>query len=115
MPLPPASAYRAGLRASGPRRSRSAIRAPDLRFFQYSFPWPRFFRNNTVQVCLEGANPDSDGFALARRRITAFAGLAQCDGNGLLDRLFLCQRMAGAYRSVLLPVIHQGLDIAAHD
>src|ERR1019366_219082 len=41
-------AYRAGLRASGPRRSRSAICAPDVLFFQYLIPWPTFFRNNTV-------------------------------------------------------------------
>lgn len=115
MPLPRASAYRAGLHASGPRRFRSAIRAPGARFFQYSIPWPRFFRNDTVQVRLDGMRiPDSGGFVPARPRIAALAGLAQCDGNGLLDRLLLCRRMAGAYRSVLVPVIHQCLDIAAH-
>jgi len=107
-------AYRTGLRASGPRPSRSEIRAPDVLFFQHLIPWPPFFRNNTVRVCLNGTNPDSDGFAPARRRITAFAGLAQCDSNGLLDRFSLCRRMAGAYRSVLLPVIHQCLDVAAY-
>jgi hypothetical protein len=42
-----------------------------------------------VQVCLDGMKPDSDGFSPPRQRITAFAGVAQCDGNGLLDRLFL--------------------------
>lgn len=68
-----------------------------------------------VQVCLDGMKPDSDGFSPPRQRITAFAGVAQCDGNGLLDRLFLCRRMTGAYRPILLPVIHQCLDIAAYD
>src|ERR1017187_9359405 len=60
-------------------------------------------------------NSDLAGFAPARLRIAAFASLAQRDGNGLLDRFFLCRRMAGAYRSILLPVIHQCLDIAADD
>jgi hypothetical protein len=61
----------------------------------------------------DGMNSDSAGFAPARLRIAAFASLGQCDGNGLLERFFLCQRMAGADRSILLPVIHQCLDIAA--
>ena len=60
-------------------------------------------------------NSDSAGFAPARLRIAAFASLGQCDGNGLLDRFFLCRRMAGANRSILFPVIHQCLDIAADD
>jgi hypothetical protein len=49
----------------------------------------------------------------ARLRFAAFAGLGQGDGNGLPDRFFLCRRMAGADRSILLPFIHQCLDIAA--
>ena len=53
------------------------------------------------------------GFAPMRLRIVAFASIGQCDGNGLFDRFFLCRRMAGANRSILLPVIYQCLDIAA--
>ena len=60
-------------------------------------------------------NSDSAGFAPARLRIAAFASLGQCDGNGLLDRFFPCRRMAGANRSILFPLIHQCLDIAADD
>src|ERR1035437_2774025 len=63
----------------------------------------------------DGMNSDSAGFAPARLRTAAFASLGQCDGNGLLDRFFLCRRMAGANRSILFPVIHQCLDIAADD
>jgi hypothetical protein len=50
--------------------------------------------------------PKSGGFSPHRWRVTAFASFAQRDGNGLLDRLRLCQRMAGTYRSILLPVIY---------
>src|SRR5450756_1814210 len=63
----------------------------------------------------DGMNSDSAGFAPARLRTAAFASLGQCDSNGLLDRFFLCRRMAGAYRSILLPLIHQCVDIAADD
>jgi len=41
-------------------------------------------------------NPDSAGAAFARLGIAAFAGLGQGDSNSLLDRFFLCRRMAGA-------------------
>src|ERR1035438_425996 len=58
-------------------------------------------------------NSESAVLTPARLRIAAFAGLAQCDGNRLLDCFFLCRRMTGAYRSALLPVIHQCLDVAA--
>jgi len=52
---------------------------------------------------------------LDRKQVAALAGLGQGDGDGLLDRLFLGRRVAGADRSILLPVIHQRLDIAADD
>ena len=45
----------------------------------------------------------------------AFSSLGQGDGNGLPDRFFPSRRMAGAYRSILPPVIHQSFDIAADD
>ena len=56
---------------------------------------------------------DDAGGALASA--AAFASRGQCDGNGLIDRFFLCRRMTGAYRPILFPVIHQCLDIAADD
>jgi hypothetical protein len=65
-----------------------------------------------------GMNHGSTGFSPAWLRacgFAAFASLGECDGNGLLDRFFLRRRMARANRSILLPVIHQRPDIAAHD
>src|SRR5512140_3039258 len=46
-------------------------------------------------------------------RHAGLASLAQCDGDRLLDRFLLCRRMAGANRSILLPIIYQRLDVAA--
>jgi len=51
----------------------------------------------------------------SRSRRSTLASLAHRNGNSLLDRLLLCRRMAGANRSILLPVVHQRLDIAADD
>lgn len=48
-------------------------------------------------------------------RLAAIASLVHRDGNGLLDRLGLCRRMAGADRSILLPVFHERFDVAAND
>jgi hypothetical protein len=66
-------------------------------------------------LCLDGMKPDSHGLSPAQQRVTALAGLAQRDGNGLLDRFLLCQRMAGSDRPIVLPVLDQCLDIAAYD
>ncbi len=59
---------------------------------------------------------ERDGLAARiamRHSGAAFAGLGQCDRNGLADRFLFGARMAGAYRAILLPFIDQCLDIAA--
>ena len=48
-------------------------------------------------------------------RLAALAGPGQCNGDGLLDRLFFVRGWLVPIDPFLLPVIHQCLDIAADD
>jgi hypothetical protein len=53
-------------RHRGRRTSHRKVGSLKTSYIQYLIPWPLSFRNDSVQVCLDGMKLDSDGFSPPR-------------------------------------------------